>query len=576
MSLSEKIYKLTGLSQVFLNNIEDELVYIGPDYKIKWLNLSAEKQLGLVEHSFCFHTLCSRGKECKECILSGSKTGHCEKNFTLKTDKIVAHYSVGENYSEGVLLVFGDKSKFSSPIKADVQKIKENEILFHEANHDQLTALYNRRYMEYLFELIDNNKRNYDNQRLALTLIDIDEFKQINDTYGHSVGDEVLKVLAYRLNAVLRKTDTAIRIGGDEFLIIHSQNSEKDMLGFAKRLIKQVNHPILLEDGRVMKINISIGILMDAQSHSSLREAMIYADHALYEAKAKPGGRSHYVFFGKDLEEELNSEKKMAESLDEALTHGDFQAYYQPIVSLKSNRLCGAEALVRWVSEDGDKKCSTAQFLSVAESRNSIIEIGNVMVNHVFEDIGIYTKNMRRYDFISINFSKSQLMSKESIRLFEKLIKETEIDTDKFYIETNEESILNGSENIKKTIKSLRKLGVDIILDDFGGGTTSISSLLEYDIKKIKIDKEIVNRVTDSERHRKLLKTLVSIAKIHDIEVFAKGVETQEQLEAVKDLGCDYAQGYHICCPKPIRKFLKFAKDRYMQINQIKLILPEK
>ncbi len=575
MALSRKIHELTGLSQVLLNNIEDELIYIGPDYKIKWFNSSAQKLLSLVEDTLCYEVLCSGRQKCEECIISGSSIGNCDNNFTGQTDKIVAHYSVGENYSEGVLLVYGDKSKFSSPMKPDVQEIEDSERLFHEANHDQLTSLFNRRYMEHLFDLIDNNKRNNSNSKLALTLLDVDKFKQINDTYGHSVGDEVLRVLAYRINSEIRKTDTAIRLGGDEFLIIHTQNSEQDMLGFIKRLLGQVNKPILLEDGRVIKIRISLGILMDAQKYPSLNEAMDYADHALYEAKAKTGDASHYVFFGKDLEEELNSAREIAESIDKAVSHKDFKVYYQPIISLETDRICGVEALTRWMSEQGDKKYSPSQFLSVAESRNSIIEIGNLIINQVFNDMDQYVRNMMRYDFISINFSKRQLMSRECTYLIRKLVKEAGIDAGKFYVEINEESILNCSENIKRTIQNFRKIGVDIILDDFGKGSSSISSLLEYNVKKVKIDKSIINRVADSEYYRKLVQTIVSIAAIHDIEVFAKGVETYEQLQAVKELGCDYAQGFYICSPKPINKFLKFAKQRYMENNQIRLILPD-
>jgi len=576
MALNKEFHNFAGLDFMLLNSIEDEVIYIGSDNEIKWLNASAKRLVGAIEGSLCFDALCSRKKVCEDCLLAESFAGLCKKNFAEANDKIVAHYSVGENFSDGVLLVFGKKSNYSNSLKPDLKTIKDHEKLFHEANHDQLTSLYNRRYMDYIFNLIDNNKRNEKETSRAFTLIDIDKFKQINDTYGHSVGDEVLKVLAYRITSEIRKTDIAIRIGGDEFLIVHSRHKEQDILGFIKRLVSHMNKSILLEDGRVLKITISMGVLMNAQNYGNLKNVMKYADHALYEAKARSNSVSNYVFFGKDLEKEISYARELAESLDKAVTHNDLTVYYQPIISLQDDSICGIEAFVRWISEEGDKRYSPTQFLAVAESRNTIIEIGEQLIKQVFEDIEKYKKQIKHYDFISINFSERQFMSEQYIKMISKLLERTDFDASKLQIEVTEEALLNNVTGAKRMAKKFRNAGIEIILDNFGKGYSSLSSLLEYDIRKIKVEKHIIKNITENEQYKKLVETLVSIAKIHNIEVIAKGIETYEQLETVKKLGCHYAQGYYICYPQPISKYLKFAKEYYMERNQLKLILPER
>ena len=576
MAINKEIHEFSGLDFILLNSIEDEVIYISSENKIKWLNASAKKTFSADVESLCFDALCDRGKPCEDCLLAGNINGLCKNSLSGNIDKIIAHYSVGDNYSEGVLLVFGSKANYSNSLKSDVKALEEHEKLFHEANHDQLTSLYNRRYMDYIFNLIDNNKRNEKNTRRAFTLLDIDKFKQINDTYGHSVGDEVLKVLAYRITSEIRKTDIAIRMGGDEFLIVHSQHKEQDILGFIKRLVSHMNKPILLEDGRILKITISMGVLMNAQNYGNLKDAMKYVDHALYEAKARSSSVSNYVFFGKDLEKEISYARELAESLDKAVTRNDLTVYYQPIISLRDDSICGIEAFVRWISEEGDRRYSPEQFLAVAESRNTIIEIGEQLIEQVFSDVEKYKKQMKHYDFISINFSERQFMNDHYIDMMGRLLKEADFDTSKLQIEVTEEALLNDVASAKRMVKKFRNAGVEIILDDFGKGYTSLSSLLEYDIKKIKIDRHIIKNITENDQFAKLVETLVSIAKIHNIEVIAKGIETYEQLEAVKQLGCHYAQGFYICYPQPINKHFKFAKEYYMELNQLKLILPER
>ena len=572
MALNERIQELTGLDYTLLDSIEDEVIYIGPDNKIKWMNSSAKGLVCGSEGNYCYQALCSRGSKCEECLLSGSPIGLCEENFTAKTEKIVAHYSVGENYSNGVLLVFGDKSKYSNGLKSDVKAIEEESRLFHEANHDSLTSLYNRRYMDYLFNLIDNNKRHESNSRCTLTILDIDKFKDINDTYGHAIGDEVLKVFAYRIKSEIRKTDIAIRMGGDEFLIVHSQNKEQDILGFIKRLVNHMDKPILLEDGRVLKITLSMGILLNAQSYGHLKNAMKYADHALYEAKSRSSSASHYVFFGKDLEKEISYTRELAENFDEALIHNDFSVYYQPIVSLTTDKICGMEAFARWFSAQGNKRYSPMQFLPIAESRNTIIELGELLMNQVFDDIKRYSKQMNRYDFISVNFTERQLMAKEYITLLSDLARNSEFDIKKLHIELTEDTLIKNKSAAKKMVDKFREAGIEIILDNFGKGYSSLSYLLEYDIKKIKIDKDVISQIDKSEHCLKLMKSIMSIAQIHNIEVIAKGVENSEQLEIVRDLGCQYAQGYFICVPMAITKYFKFAKEYYMEKNQLSLL----
>lgn len=565
-----------SLDYSLLNSIKDEIIYIGPDRKIRWLNETAKRLHGTAEGQYCFHGLCSRTTPCDDCILYGDKKATlCEKNFSKISDRIVGHYSVGDNFNDGVLLVFGDISAFSSSKNSKVETIKNHEKLFHEANHDQLTSLYNRRYMNYLFNVINNDKRdNKQDIKTTISLIDIDKFKQINDEYGHSVGDEVLKIIAHRIKSEIRKTDTAIRIGGDEFMIIHTQHNDYNILTFMKRLVDHINKPFHLEDGKVLKISISIGILLNAQNYDGLENAMKFADHALYDAKERSQTETNYVIFGKDLEKEINHNKIMAESLDQAVSENDLSVYYQPIVSLKDNQICGIEGLTRWLTVVGNNY-KPEEYFQIAETRSTIIHIGEQLLEKVIYDIKKYDKYLKHYEFISINFSARQFMSERYVKFMKDLITTTDIDCNKLKIEVTESSLLQNIERTKKIVKDFNDMGIEVILDDFGKGYSSLSYLLEYNIKKIKIDRQFISNIHRDDYCLKLVSTLVSIAKIHDLEIFVKGVETKEQYDIVRDLGCHYAQGYYISKPQSIEDYVKFARNYYMELNQLTLLPPK-
>ncbi len=574
MQNNQELNDFGEINYTLLNNIEDEIIYIGPDKEIQWINKSASKLVNVSEDTHCYSTLCSRINECEDCILSGGKS-FCEENFQTKPEKIVGHYSVGEEYNKGILLVFGNRIRESNHNTSEMEVI-QNKKLFHEANHDPLTSLYNRRYMEYLFKLIDDDKRNSrSNEKIILSLIDIDRFKQINDEYGHHIGDEVLKIISYRISSEIRKSDTAIRIGGDEFLIIHTEHSDYNILSFLKRLVNHIKKPIHLDDGRVLNISISIGILLDAQKHKTLSMAMKCADHALYEAKEREPDRTNYIFFGKNLEKEITLSNQISESLDEALLQNDLSVHYQPIICLKTERICGVETLIRWLSDEGIKKYSPKEFLQVAESRNVIFNIGEHLLREVAGDIEKYHKCIKNLEFISINFSTRQFMSTQYIDFMKKIISNTKMDLKKLKVEINETSLLHDIKFTKKIVHDLNKIGIEIVLDDYGFGYSSLSYLLEYDIKKIKLDKRLIHGLQSDENSRKLVSTLVYIAKTYGITIIAKGVETKQQYDLVKKLGCDCAQGFYITQPLPIDKYAKFTRDYYMKINQLTLLPPE-
>ena len=221
-------------------------------------------------------------------------------------------------------------------------------------------------------------------------------------------------------------------------------------------------------------------------------------------------------------------------------------------------------------------KYSPKDFLRVAETRSEIINIGEQLIREVTTHIDRYIKYIKNLDFVSINFSARQFMSMPYIEFMTVMINNSSLDFKKLNIEINEASLLQNINQTKKIVKDLKKLGIEIILDDYGAGYSSLSYLLEYDIKRIKIDRYIINNILVEEKYRKLVSILVSIAKIHDIQVIAKGVETKQQYDMVKQLGCNCAQGYYISHPQPINKYIKFAKAHYMKTNQINLLSEER
>jgi EAL domain-containing protein (putative c-di-GMP-specific phosphodiesterase class I) len=215
------------------------------------------------------------------------------------------------------------------------------------------------------------------------------------------------------------------------------------------------------------------------------------------------------------------------------------------------------------------------EYLSIAETRNTIIHIGEQFLETVIFDIKKYNKYFKHYDFVSINFSAKQFMSERYVNFVKELIDKTEVDCSRLKIEVTEACLLQNIETTKKIVKNFTDMGIEIMLDDFGKGYSSLSYLLEYNIKKIKIDRQFISNIHRDDYCLKLVSTLVSIAQIHNLEIFVKGVETKEQYNIVKDLGCHYAQGYFISKPQSIDNYVKFARNYYMKQNQLTLLPPE-
>ncbi len=405
------------------------------------------------------------------------------------------------------------------------------------ARYDSLTGLANRHHMEgQLARTLDayrNAKRS-----CALMMMDLDRFKQVNDTLGHPAGDELLKQVAARLGSVVAKRGTIGRLGGDEFLIILPDLDDRGELGdLAQRIIQMVSQPYSIEGARAI-IGTSIGIATAPYDGLDAEALTSAADLALYSAKG--GGRGQFRFFASDLKDGAHMRRRIEEDLRDALANDQLEMQYQPIVASKDNRATCMEALLRWHHpERGFVPPSI--FVPVAEELGLIREVGAFVLLRSCEDALQWPVPLR----VAVNVSAAQFARDDFPTQVAAILKSTGLDPARLELEITESVFVGDSDRTQRIFEELKALGVRLALDDFGTGYSSLSYLQRAPFDKIKIDRSFVRGATDAgNNNAEILSAIVSLAEALKMETVAEGVETLDELKLVKERGASHVQGF--------------------------------
>ncbi len=424
------------------------------------------------------------------------------------------------------------------------RKIAEDTIR-HQALHDPLTGLPNRKALEERLELALQMALR-EKTKIGLMFLDLDRFKNINDSLGHLVGDVLLKEVGSRFTASVRGEDTVARLGGDEFIIMipHITNSA-DMVKLAEKILQAIAQPITVGQ-HTLHMTTSIGITISPADGDTIHSLLKNADTALY--RAKESRRNRYQFYNQTMNVRASERFKLENDFREALKKDEFELFYQPIINVKSKRTTGAEALLRW-HHPKLGMIYPNEFISIAEEIGMIAQLGNWVTRQAclqqkkWAAAGL--KNMQ----IAVNVSARQFSEPNFVSDMAKIIEETGIDTHYLELEITEGIAMENIDRTSDKLNQLKRMGIQITIDDFGTGYSSLYYLKRFPIHNLKIDKSFVRHAITNSNDSTIIRTIISMAHNLNLQVIAEGVETDQQLQFLSILRCNRAQGYLIARP---------------------------
>jgi len=430
----------------------------------------------------------------------------------------------------------------------------------HNALHDSLTGLPNRRYLDELLSGNSNLEERHgfvlgSDPNYGLLHIDLDRFKQINDTLGHAAGDAMLVHAAHVLHSNVRATDFVARIGGDEFVVVCCMNANKQYLeDLAERIVEKMRHPVILNN-RECRCSISVGIAAGHSAPDNHKQILINADIALYRAKSE--GRNGFQFFTKDLHMAAINTKRVADEILTGIEQNQFIAHYQGQFDAKTLEISGVEALARWQHPERGL-LAPDQFIEIAEELNVMATIDKIVLEHSLKQMKRWRRAKVNVPRISVNVSARRLNEQDLVASLKKLRIKPGILT----FELLESTFLDESSDLVAwNIDQIKELGIDIEIDDFGTGYASIVSLMQLRPKRLKIDRQLVAPTTYSMTQRELVRSIVKIGASLDIASVAEGIETMEHAKILRDLGCQTLQGFALARPMSGRRFIGFARE---------------
>jgi diguanylate cyclase (GGDEF)-like protein len=415
----------------------------------------------------------------------------------------------------------------------------------HMALHDALTDLPNRTLLnERLEQALAHVKRG---DIVATHLLDLDHFKNVNDTLGHAVGDKLLQAVAGRLGALVREVDTVARMGGDEFAIVQvALEQPADAATLAARVIEAISAPYDI-DGHQVAVGTSVGIAIGPNDGVDRHELMRNADLALYRGKSE--GRGIYRFFEPGMDLQLKARRALECDLRKALTDGEFELYYQPVINLAHGDITGFEALIRWRHPERGM-VSPGEFIPLAEEIGLIVRIGEWALRQACATVANWPDHLT----VSVNISPAQFRSPGLVQAVLVALADSGLAARRLELEITETVLLEDSETTLSTLHRLRDLGVRIAMDDFGTGYSSLSYLQSFPFDRIKIDRSFVKDITVATGSLNIVRAVAAMAMGLGMAATAEGVETQEQLDTVRLEGCTEMQGYLFSRPRPVHE----------------------
>lgn len=421
------------------------------------------------------------------------------------------------------------------------------------ASIDALTGLANRNQFNHRFaNVIRDSERK--NKLFALLMMDLDNFKMINDVYGHDVGDQLLKKMSSRINSTVRGTDFVARLGGDEFAVLLSDiNSPNDAGRVSKNIIENLSEPFQINT-ITLSVTISIGIATFPFGGRTLTDLYKASDVALYKAKGK--GKKTFAYYTESLNIEHQRRSDIEKNLSYALENNEISLVYQPRINIKTNAIVCLEVLARWNSSSlGD--VSPSEFIPIAEEIGLISDIGSCIIERAFMQLNKWSNEADNYDVaISINLSPFQLLKPDFHLVLKDFIVDHQVNVELVEFEITESVFSEQEADLEKTIAEISKLGFSLSIDDFGTGYSSLSRLKKLPISKIKIDKSFIHDLTEEPNDQAIIKAIIALANALQIQVVAEGVESKEQVSFLRQNNCLELQGFYFSKPLTATKVI--------------------
>ncbi|TCO70041.1 EAL domain-containing protein [Marinisporobacter balticus] len=533
-----------------LENNTEGIMITDKEGSISWANVAFTQITG-----YCFDEVIGKNPR----ILKSDK--HTNKFYKQMWDAILKEgkwkgeifnkHKNGQIYTQW-LNIYSIKDEnnqithFTAIISDITERKKKEEKIEYMAFRDALTGLYNR---TFFINQLNHEISKTQNENIAILFLDLDDFKRINDTLGHSVGDKVLKEVSVIIKKCVREIDWVARIGGDEFMILLSQLQNKTMPSdIANYIINALNEPVRV-DKKSLRISVSIGISQYPKDGKDAETLIKNADIAMYKAKEnKNTDKKHSMLFHPSMDKEVNQEFLLSNHLRYAIEKKELYIYYQPIVEVHTEKIVAAEALLRWKHPEFGL-ISPEEFIPVAEKTGLINEIGK----WVLKNACIQNKRWQNQGYssltICVNISVNQLKQKEFPQLVGNILNEINFDPKYLELEITESISTENVENIENILYDLKRLGISLSIDDFGTGYSSLAKLRQLPISKLKIDKSFISDIDDQLTNIQIPSAIIAMAKSLNIKVVAEGIETKKQLECLKDLACEFGQGYLLSPP---------------------------
>jgi diguanylate cyclase (GGDEF)-like protein/PAS domain S-box-containing protein len=433
---------------------------------------------------------------------------------------------------------------------------RDEERILYQANYDDLTKLPNRSlFLDRLQRALIRAERS--KTQIALLFIDLDRFKNVNDSLGHAFGDLLLQEAANRLLACVRKTDTVARLGGDEFtVIIQDLNDYSQIENLVEKLLEELSNAYNLEQN-IVYISASIGITIFPNDGTNVQELLKNADSAMY--RAKENGRNLSQFYTVEMNEQASQRRLLETALHLALEREELALHYQPIVDTNTGELISCEALLRWHHPEHGNVFPD-KFIPLAEDTGLILPIGEWVLLTACREAMIWAKNSQTPPRVAVNMSSKQFQRVDVVELVKKTLELTGLPGSRLTLEITESLLVGDDQNIITQLNGIRDLGVGLSIDDFGTGYSSLSYLRRFPITTLKIDRAFINDVNSNEEAAALVSAILSMAQSLKLKVVAEGVETQDQLEHLRRENCTYIQGYYFSPPVPVEAFRLMVK----------------
>lgn len=571
---TQKLQEQHRYLQSIINGIENPIMVIKDDYNIEIMNTALHENIdfNLVadkEHPKCYEVSHKRTTPCdgsehpcplRQVIETKEYTTVVHEHYDKDGDKQYVELSASplfdnEHNCVGIIESASDITEY---LGVQDELREQKDILEYQAHHDALTGLPNRvLFDDRLQQSIEKAKRN--REKFAVFFIDLDRFKQINDSLGHKVGDKVLQEVSARINSVIRSEDTLSRLGGDEFTVLMNElKNPQDASVLAQKILDILSEPIRCEN-QDLYVSSSVGISLFPQDDTDAQNLLKYADAAMY--KAKDEGRNNFQFYSAEMTELAFEHVAMETSLRQALVNEEFIVYYQPQINGETGELTGMEALVRW-KHPTLGLVHPITFIPLAEETGLIVALDQWVMRTAMKQIVHWYAQGYNPGKVALNLSVKQLNQKDFIETLKKLLKETACKPEWIELEVTESQIMTNPDEAIKILKKINEMGIQLAIDDFGTGYSSLSYLKRLPIDKLKIDQSFISELPSDDEDVSITKAVIALSKSLNLRVIAEGVEVKEQRDFLVENGCNSIQGFFYGKPMSASSLEKFLTKK--------------